>query len=1236
MLKEAWEDYQRHKHDKVENFMVSRRLVIHRNGLHGSHEEVSQTKRGGSVNQDDLATGWQELLWKDIRVGDIILIQEGESVPADVIVLFSSHQNGSCYIETSNLDGESNLKQKLALPASQALINGQNSFTSISYEIEAESPTGNLNQFEGSIHLKALSKGMHTLTINHLLPRGTTVVNTNFVFCAVIYTGEETKIRKNASKSLSNKAPTLEALTNWIVIYITILSVVWEKSQLPAGIGTDQRHWYLNFKTDVVSTFFSFMILYNNMIPISLYVLMELVKLTQAFHINCDLQMYDPLSDTAAQARTSNLHEDLGQVQYVFTDKTGTLTQNIMLFRKMSVGGLSYAQGTGSNDAPANAAAASTQRALRSVRALTEDLPTEALIRTLAGRSSLLVWENTSQKIQYEFLLAIALCHTVEPHRKHHVISKPGHKFVGSTHPSVMGGHGVTAEDMAIEYQSSSPDEVALLNAAREMSFVLRGRTMTTLTLNALGSPKDATFEILQTIEFSSKRKRMSVIYRYPDGRIMLLCKGADSVILERLKDQTQMSQFEIDSLEKTMEHLAEFATEGLRTLLYAFKELSQEEYDEWSREWQLASLAIKDRTDLMEDVAKKIEQDLTLLGATAIEDKLQVGVPDTIERLRRAGIKVWMLTGDKRETAINIAYTCNIAKESSEIFLIDGSDVTAIEASVVDALAKIRKDINDAEMAYHPRLTSAVEGLHDRRTGIASLGVAPPLSLESKKSQRAKPAYRVVVIEGDCLAKLEVDDRAVQAANELNKAASTKSTLDRFLDLATICDGVICCRFSPSQKALIVSKVRARTASDFGYNPRQQSGAKSSFPSWLKGRFLTEFPSGVTLAIGDGANDIPMLQSAHVGVGITGWSATSFYEQWTLTLYNILFSSLPVIVVGVFEKDLNKSTLLGVPELYAYGQYNYGLNLSTFFAWMAQALWHSLVSVFLPFLLYGGLCTFDVAVNLQNECLRQSMVSCFCSDLTTADQESFIFSIGNLTYTIVILLVNLKVCYVEAHNWTIFTHISFAASEVVWWLFTAIYSRLPDIRIGNLGQIGLDTHRQFEKTQQKSNHQLVYWSAQFVAIILSFVLFDLVHKLTRWRYDDASSALLSSKSKGKVFAVNEDCPEQASHPPRKSFPQNEKEDNHIPDSFKEKTSKKKKGTHSVSAFTSATFAADQFCKSLFCGVPDTRSENSSGRRLHWARSVPMWQLWEQKHGVRPDQEVGKDILHILSGDARL
>lgn len=172
-------------------------------------------------------------------------------------------------------------------------------------------------------------------------------------------------------------------------------------------------------------------------------------------------------------------------------------------------------------------------------------------------------------------------------------------------------------------------------------------------------------YEILNVCEFNSSRKRMSTVVRAPDGRIKIFTKGADTVIFERLAANQ-------DFVEPTMVHLEDYATEGLRTLCLAYRDISEGEYADWVGIYDKAASQLSGRAEALDRAAEIIERNLQLLGATAIEDKLQEGVPDAIHTLQQAGIKIWVLTGDRQETAINIGLSCRLISESMNLVIIN------------------------------------------------------------------------------------------------------------------------------------------------------------------------------------------------------------------------------------------------------------------------------------------------------------------------------------------------------------------------------------------------------------------------------------------------------------------------------------------------------------------------------------------------------------------------------------
>lgn len=534
----------------------------------------------------------------------------------------------------------------------------------------------------------------------------------------------------------------------------------------------------------------SYIILSNNMIPMSLIVTMEICRLFIGSLIDSDVDLYYEFNDTPATARTSSLVEELGQIDYIFSDKTGTLTCNIMEFRNITIGGIAYAE-TVPDNKRAYVDEKGKPQGWHSFKQLKEherNSPTSSVIK--------------------EFLQLLAVCHTVIPE-----ISEE--------------------EPDKIIYQASSPDEAALVKGAQLLGYSFQVRKPRTVAY--VFEENEYEWEVLQINEFNSTRKRMSAIVRSPEGKIKLYIKGADTVIFERL------SKMNNPYIESTQALLEEYASEGLRTLCIACREISEEEYFEWSKVYEKAATTINNRGEELMKAAELIEKDLFLLGATAIEDKLQDEVPDTIATLAVAGVKIWVLTGDRQETAINIGYSCKLISE--EMALIICNEPTHFETKefLEGQLAKLKGSTSNNE--EEPFYTRYVNGI-------------PYANIFQTKKKVQKKAMSeleniALVIDGKSLEYALEDDIKII-----------------FLELAVLCKAVICCRVSPLQKALVVKLVRGNV-----------DGA-------------------ITLAIGDGANDVSMIQAAHVGIGI---SNTIFnyqvvlrgfrqQEALTLRLHNLDF----------------------------------------------------------------------------------------------------------------------------------------------------------------------------------------------------------------------------------------------------------------------------------------------------------------------------------------------------------
>jgi phospholipid-translocating ATPase len=495
----------------------------------------------------------------------------------------------------------------------------------------------------------------------------------------------------------------------------------------------------------LVNKFFSFfiyiyrvsLVLFQNIVPISLYITIEMVKTIQAYFIYSDVDMYYEKLDYPCTPKTWNISDDLGQIEYIFSDKTGTLTQNVMEFRKCTINGVAY--GLGETDTTRGAKLAENPD--QEPRAKDDDVDIEAekqLMLTEMAKlfdnrymSSNLTFidsklyqdlgaaDRQTKAIQ-DFFSALALCHTV-------LVEHPDEN-----------------NPFKIEYKAQSPDEAALVGCARDVGFVFLERYQDTLIIELLGERKE--FTLLNVLEFNSTRKRMSVILRPPEGGVVLLCKGADSVIYERLEKgrQTKLR-------EDTLADLEIFANEGLRTLCIAYRVISDEEYNVWAKTYEEAASSINDREEKVEQACELIEHSLTLMGGTAIEDRLQEGVPECIATLAKAGIKIWVLTGDKTETAINIGFACNLLQKDMLLIVVTASDKKSAQRQLNDALDKF----------FGPHV-------------------------KNKNNKHA------LIIDGETL-----------------KYALDEKIKPQFLELGKRCQSVICCRVSPLQKAKVVGMVK-------------------------------------------------------------------------------------------------------------------------------------------------------------------------------------------------------------------------------------------------------------------------------------------------------------------------------------------------------------------------------------------------------------------------------------------
>uniref|UniRef100_UPI003AAB9F9D phospholipid-transporting ATPase ID isoform X1 n=1 Tax=Centroberyx gerrardi TaxID=166262 RepID=UPI003AAB9F9D len=913
-VKDATDDYFRHKSDNQVNNRQSQVLI-----------------RGSLQNEK----------WMNVRVGDIIKLENNQFVAADLLLLSSSEPHGLCYIETAELDGETNMKVRQSVSVTSEL-GDPNNLATFDGEVVCEPPNNKLDRFCGTLYWRDSKYG---LTNQNMLLRGCVLRNTEACYGLVIFAGPDTKLMQNSGRT-KFKRTSIDRLMNTLVLWIfgflvcmgVILAVgnaVWERevgslfqSYLPWDPPVD------NFLFSAFLSFWSYVIILNTVVPISLYVSVEVIRLGHSYFINWDRQMFCSQCNTAAEARTTTLNEELGQVEYIFSDKTGTLTQNIMSFNKCSINGQAYGEGTDPLGPQPKRLDFTPFNPLADPDFCFYD-------------DTLLESVKVGDTHTHEFFRLLSLCHTVMSEEK---------------------------SEGELVYKAQSPDEGALVTAARNFGFVFRSRTPGTVTITELGRP--VTYTLLAILDFNNIRKRMSVIVRNPEGRIRLYCKGADTLLFERLHPCNQ------ELMNITSDHLNEYAADGLRTLALAYRDLSEEQWEAWSESHRCADKATDCREDRLAATYEQIEQDMMLLGATAIEDKLQEGVPETIAVLSLANIKIWVLTGDKQETAVNIGYSCKmLTDDMTEVFIISGHTVQSVRQELRRArermieLSRARDGGKEEGMEGWGEACFMGNGFGGGQVGAGGGGGGKQLQCPPPPPGPPPPPQPPSTLMDN------ISGEFALVINGHSLAHALEADMEgEFVLTASACKAVICCRVTPLQKALVVELIK-------------------------------KHKKAVTLAIGDGANDVSMIKSAHIGVGISGqegiqavlasdysfsqfrflqrlllvhgrwsylrmcrflcyffyknfaftmvhfwfgffcgFSAQTVYDQYFITLYNIVYTSLPVLAMGIFDQDVPEQRSLEYPKLYEPGQLNLLFNKREFFICIAQGIYTSVVLFFVPY----------------------------------------------------------------------------------------------------------------------------------------------------------------------------------------------------------------------------------------------------------------------------------------------
>jgi phospholipid-transporting ATPase len=1015
------EDRRRHRADKEAN---SAHCQIVTRTFHGD----ASTFGAQATSDPEVST----ILWSQLTVGTVVKLHNRETAPADLLILSVAEPNpkepgGICYVETKSLDGETNLKLRHACDATLHAQTAQQ-VSHLQGYLRCENPNKVIGRFDGTLTVVPPTSPADDISqaqpqpvaIKNILLRGCQLRNTDWIYGLVVNTGPDTKIMQSAAKpqpKWSSINETVNRMIIWLFLLLCLLCVIATTVQI---IWINQNRtdaWYLEWSPSMVSQWFIgfgyyFLLMYQ-MIPVSLYVTISMVMFIQAIFMTWDIDMYYEETDVRMIVRSMGLNEELGQISYVFSDKTGTLTCNVMEFRKCSINGVSY--GTGMTEIG--------RAALRRKGVAVPEEPPSA--QGASGQSNIPYVNFKDARLfsalergehtpggcrEADFFLHLSLCQTVIP------------ETIDGTNE--------------VRYSASSPDEQALVSGAKYFGFNFDSRGLgvarVRVSNKSMMSDKSASselleFKILDVLEFTSARKRMSVVVQYPNGEYWVLTKGADNVIYPLLSK----TENDPELLKDTLKHLEVFGDDGLRTLTIARRRVNEKAYLDWSARFSAANSSLEeiekrknDQANQIDTLMEEIERDLVLLGATAIEDKLQDNVPRAIANLMRGGMKVWMLTGDKQETAINISYACQLMDNDMR--------QVVLNCELFPTKDQILSHLSDVNIQMD-------------RSGTQS--------------------RHAVVIDGECL-EITLDDDQCR---------------EEFLKFAMRCEAVVCCRVSPSQKAEVVTLVRTTNT---------------------KAR---------TLAIGDGANDVAMIQRAHVGVGIsgqegmqavnssdyaigqfyfleklllhhgrlnykrmsilagymfyknivmvlaqyfymftTGASAQKFYSELGFQLYNLCYTSLPIIVLGVLDYDVPWETGKHFPELYRVGPRMELFNNYTFFKWMCSAVYEAAVIFIL--VTFGFNDTY--------------------SDAGSAQMVQY----GLLTFTLVVLVSNMKICLLQM-SWTVY-------GSLLWWLGVLSYLPLSIIVASYWFSMFSTDYGSFQNTLNQES----YWLVILICIVVSLL----------------------------------------------------------------------------------------------------------------------------------------------------
>jgi len=958
--------------------------------------------------------GWVPMASGDLQVGNIIRVKKNDMVPADILFLGSSLPQGHCFIDKANLNGETKLEvyssiretrymfptlnddnpsqdvvqEYLSLPPLEDLQN-------IDLQVRYEPPNKKFDSFFGTLSLQipgAPTRFEISVNGHSLLMRETNLKNTDCIYGLVVYTGNDTKIQRSSlegEKPRVKQSKIMRRVSTYLRVMLLIQMLLCIAGGIAAGAWSYEHteDWYMRYtnhsKSGAVVTavlaFFTWFINLSQMVPISLIVSAEMVKFIMSRFITQDVTLYHPPIRKAARCNSSTIHEDLGLIDYVFSDKTGTLTQNKMEFRFAS---LATDDEFGSRETEIAKAVKERNREIEERKKGTykpptftrwtklvtpfvprrtpskdpkddydvdccvtkcpkccwscwlnpkvEDEPIEEaaantncfskeerqqLLRALYGKSDgTPAWERRRQYL-HTYMLHMALSNTVKP-------------FI---------------EKGELQFQPESAEELAMVRFARDCGYTKlpdkderekteeekRSRANTFVKITPFVEqdgefvPDESRavihrYVFLACLGFTSARARVTVIYEEEESKqILCMIKGQDTTVMPFFPP------FDMERKERLLTTLNTLGSNGLRTLIAGHKVQTPEWwYDQWSAKY----IALKEDAALDDETRKQKEYEMfeeieksvgfEFLGCIGMEDQLQPLVPETIRDCLRAGIRVWMITGDKVETARNIALACNLIDADMQPQIPSAGDIKDLSSAVANARlieitgdwAKFAVDEKELTMLFNEMDATEGDKKEDGRVEISTIWTL----LNTMHMPVNEDHFRQILTEetkgnGDSLdlnqfidvmrrlapsryeaVRFDIDE-GLRRFNRIEDHEAYPISLiisrDAFM---TLFPGKrepsesVASRRSPDEKASTPSEedLERLRADFFSLASVAKSVVFARAQPAMKKKMVTEimarYPNAITLAIGDGANDTDMITAAHIGVGIAGVEGTA------------------------------------------------------------------------------------------------------------------------------------------------------------------------------------------------------------------------------------------------------------------------------------------------------------------------------------------------------------------------